>query len=97
MNIAAINFLGLSLLALLQVFTKDILKGTISNFSLILSLLGIGAIIGAIFVASLSSNFVVYFSEEVIIFLYGVLFLIISIIFNLVLLSLLATTVKNFL
>ncbi len=78
MNIAAINFLGLSLLALLQVFTKDILKGTISNFSLILSLLGIGAIIGAIFVASLSSNFVVYFSEEVIIFLYGVLFLIIS-------------------
>ncbi len=82
MNIAAINFLGLSLLALLQVFTKDILKGTISNFSLILSLLGIGAIIGAIFVASLSSNFVVYFSEEVIIFLYGVLFLIISFFFK---------------
>ncbi len=77
-SISAINFLGLSLLALLQVFTKDVLKGSISNFSFILSLLGIGAIIGAIFVASLSSNSVVYFSEEIIILLYGILFFIIS-------------------
>jgi predicted MFS family arabinose efflux permease len=81
-SIAIINFLGLSLLALLQVFTKDVLKGDISNFSLILSLLGIGAIIGAIIVASFSSNFVVNFSEEVIMFLYGVLFLVISFIPN---------------
>jgi len=81
-SIAIISFLGLSLLALLQVFTKDVLKGSISNFSWILSLLGIGAIIGAIFVASFSSNFVVNFSEEVIMFLYGTLFLVISFIPN---------------
>lgn len=81
-SIAIISFLGLSLVALLQVFTKDVLKGSISNFSWILSLLGIGAIIGAIFVASFSSNFVVNFSEEVIMFLYGTLFLVISFIPN---------------
>jgi len=81
-NIAVINFLGLSLLALLQVFTKDVLKGNISNFSWILSLLGIGAIIGAIFVASFNSNFVVNFSEEIVMFLYGALFLVISFIPN---------------
>jgi MFS family permease len=81
-SIAIISFLGLSLVALLQVFTKDFLKGSISNFSWILSLLGIGAIIGAIFVASFSSNFVVNFSEEVIMFLYGTLFLVISFIPN---------------
>jgi MFS family permease len=81
-SIAIINFLGLSLLVLLQVFTKDVLKGSISNFSWILSLLGIGAIIGAIFVASFSPSFVVNFSEEVIMFLYGTLFLVISFIPN---------------
>ncbi|MGB9638517.1 MAG: hypothetical protein ACPL1F_04400, partial [bacterium] len=77
-NIVIINFSGLSLLALLQVFTKDVLKGTISNFSLLLSLLGVGAIFGAIIVASLNSNFVINFSEEVIMVLYGILFFIIS-------------------
>ena len=77
-SISVVNFFGVSLVSLLQVFTKELLRGNISNFSVILSSLGIGAIIGALFVASLNPEFVIKFKEEILIFFYGVFYLIIS-------------------
>jgi len=69
--IFVINFLGMSLLAFFQVFTKNILHKNIDYFSVLLSSLGAGAIVGAFIIASLDEKSLLKIREEFLLTLYG--------------------------
>ncbi|MFN3995669.1 MAG: MFS transporter, partial [bacterium] len=78
-NIFTINFLGVSLFSFLQIFVKEVLNGNIAYFSYLVSILGAGAIIGALLVASLNYQTILYFPQEIFLLLFGVAILIFSI------------------
>lgn len=69
--IFTINFLGMSLLSFFQVFTKNVLNKNVDYFSILLTSLGAGAIIGALIIASLDGKTILNIREEFLLFLYG--------------------------
>ncbi|MFN3478442.1 MAG: MFS transporter [bacterium] len=78
-NIFTINFLGVSLFSFLQIFVKEVLNGNIAYFSYLVSILGAGAVIGALLVASLNYQTILYFPQEIFLLFFGVAILIFSI------------------
>ncbi|MCS7165537.1 MAG: MFS transporter [Candidatus Calescibacterium sp.] len=74
-----VNFWGVSLVSFLQVFTKEILGANINFFSILMSVLGLGAVIGAFLVASTSYQVILNFREEFLILTYGLLIFLLSI------------------
>lgn len=77
-SIFTINFWGISLMSFLQVFTKEILNENINYFSYLLSMLGLGAVIGAFFVASTNYQVILNTREEIFIIIYGICILLLT-------------------
>lgn len=78
-SIFTINFWGISLFSFLQVFVKEVLKENINYFAILVSLLGLGSIIGAFIVASINYQIILSFKEEIFILIYGGLIFLLSV------------------
>lgn len=78
-SIFTINFWGISLFSFLQIFVKEVLNGNVAYFSYLVSMLGMGAVLGAFIVASLNYQIILYFPQEIFLLLFGIAILVFSV------------------